>query len=48
MVVLCDLVHDVEAVLTATFFDLHGQCRIVLKFNFSFVCFFALWLLYVT
>ena len=37
---MCDLVHDVETVfplpelLTATFFDLHVQCRIVLKFIF--------------
>ena len=43
-----DLVHDVETVfplplpLTATFFDLHVQCRIVLKFIF------AMWLFYVT
>ena len=40
MVVMCDLVHEGETVfilpspLTATFFDLHVQCRIVLKFIF--------------
>ena len=52
---MCDLVHYVETVfllpipLTATFFDLHVQCRIVLKFIFScFCCLFSLWLLYVT
>ena len=43
-----DLVHYVETVfllplpLTATFFDLHVQCRIVLKFIFRvFVVFFC-------
>ena len=51
---MCDLVHDVETLfllplpLTATFFDLHVQCRIVLKFIFLVSCVFALWLLYVT
>ena len=40
MVVICGLVHDVDTVfllplpLTATFFDLHVQCRIALKFIF--------------
>ena len=57
VVVMRDLVHYVETVfllplpLTATFFDLHVQCRIVLKFIFCvFVVlfFFALWLLYVS
>ena len=43
VVVMYDLVHDEEIVfplplpLTATFFDLHVQCRIVLKFMFCFV-----------
>ena len=53
---MCDLVHEVETVfllpqpLTATVFDLHVQCRIVLKFmcRVFVVVFFALWLLYVT
>ena len=53
---MCDLVHEVETVfilpspLTATFFDLHVQCRIVLKFIFRVLglFFFALLLLYVT
>ena len=55
MVVICGLVYDVDTVfflpypLTATFFDLHVQYRIVLKFIFRvFFFFFALWLLYVT
>ena len=47
VVVICGLVHDVDTV--AKFFDLHVQCRIVLKVIFRvFVVFFALWLLYVT
>ena len=57
---MCDLVHEVETVfilpspLTVTFFDLHVQCRIVLKFIFRVFFFFwgggcfALLLLYVT
>ena len=46
-----DLVHYVETVLllpiplTATFFDLHVQCRIVLKFIFRVVVFFVFFLL---
>ena len=46
--VICGLVHDMDTVfllpkpLTATFFDLHVQCRIILKFIFRvFVVFYV-------
>ena len=49
VVAICGLVHDVDTVfllpypLTATSFDLHVQCRIVLKFIFRvFVVVFLL------